>query len=262
MNIQKANNQYYGQYIEENLVNLINHAPIVNNTGFSFNIDELSEMNQDIQLMAALFPNSQAHYVGRQTKTASCDLYIDDVATEVKYVSSGTGTYYNTSLSYFHEVLGFTDFKTYTNQYICPFLEQFFGVGVYDNFSPVSQKESSAFQKTKDYDKLKELDKAMRIKYVNDLYDFLNSNPEKWIQFLSDMISKESSNKVVPEQLLVFNHTTKQIRVLSQQNILNCKTTTAIKKNPLGFSFDRFNIQIGWQNGSGLNNPTIRVFLK
>ena len=262
MNIQKANNQDYGQYIEENLVNFINKIPFENNTGFSFSEEELVEMDKDIELLGQTITGTQAEYVGRATKKANCDLYVDGKAVEIKYVSEGTGTYYNTSLAYLSNELGFTSFLEYTHKWICPLLETFFGKTVYDNFSPVSMADSKAFQNTKEYKELQKLDKAMRAEYVTDLYQFLNQHPEKWIQFVSDMVSKGSSNKTPPDILAIFNHRKKTVRVFSKDDILNSGTTKLVKKNSLGFSFDSFTVQIGWQNGSGLNNPTLRVFLK
>lgn len=262
MKVNKKNNQYYGRYFEEAIGAIINKEEIVNNTGFNFTDEEIKELNSDALEAVKFLSAEKAEYVGRQTGNQSCDLIVDGKEYEIKYVCEGNGTYYNTSLSYFSERLGFTPFIEYTHKFICPYLEKYYGEKVYHNISPVSMEESKAFQKTSEYKELQSLDKEMRKKYVNDLYAFLKNNPDKFSLFISDMLTKNSSGKHIPNTTLVYNHSKKKVTLISSETIMSLVNTKTFKKNPLGFSFDGFNIQIGWQNGSGLNNPTIRVFIK
>lgn len=52
MKIEKKNNQYYGQFIEEAINSIINQTEIKNNTNFLFTNEEIEEMIQDARSIA------------------------------------------------------------------------------------------------------------------------------------------------------------------------------------------------------------------
>ena len=52
MKIEKKNNQYYGQFIEEAINSIINQTKIKNNTNFLFTNEEIEEMVQDAKNIA------------------------------------------------------------------------------------------------------------------------------------------------------------------------------------------------------------------
>lgn len=264
MNIKKEDNQYFGQYIEEAVNAYINKTPIVNNTGHSFSFEEIDEMNQDAFLIASFLKGTTSQYTGRKTTTTNGDLVVDNQVIELKYVSQGAGTYLNTSIEYFHSRLGFSSFKDYTKKELLPFLAQYFGTSVYDNLSPVSQSMSKEIRHNQPnlYKEIQKIDKKMRKEYVEDLYSFLCLNPDKLQLFVSDMLSKNIGTKQLPDKIIVFNYLDKTIRLIDNVTILSFIQNKQFKKNPLGLVFDNFRVAIGWQNGNGLNNPTIRVFIK
>jgi hypothetical protein len=267
MNIKKENNQYYAVFVESRVVAFINNEDYVMPSiikDFPFTEEEIEEMTSDAMFIAKMIGGTQATWTGRECSNQSGDIIVDGRVIELKYVSCGNGTYFNSSLAYFSDALGFTSFTDYTHKFICPFLEKYFGSKVYDNFSPVTQEESKSFRHSmpKEYEELTKLDKEMRRKYVSDLYTFLISNPEKLNQFLSEAISKNASNKTIPNELFIFNHATKKYIIFSKEEITKKIKSKEIKNKGLSLVFDEFRVAIAWQNGTGLNNPTFRVFLK
>lgn len=265
MNFSKENNQYYGAFIESRVVAYINKEEYVRPeliANFNFPNEDIIEMNNDAKMIADYIGGDRATWVGRSTSNENCDIIVDGRKIEIKYVSMGTGTYLNSSLTYFSDRLGFTPFTDYTHRTICPYLEKFFGSKVYKNISPVSKEESSIFQSRKEYEELVKIDKAMRKEYVDNLYNFLTTNPDKLKLFITDIISKNASNKETPEEVVIFNHKVKEFMSFTKEDIIKKINSKTIKKTPLGLVLDGFRVQISWQNGTGLNNPTLRVFLK
>ena len=267
MNFSKSNNQYYGAYIESRIAAYINNVEYILPEliqDFPFSDSDIETMDADAKQIANYIGGAHAIWTGRECNNADCDLIVDGRKIEIKYVSCGAGTYLNSSLSYFTERLGFTPFTEYSHTTICPFLEQYFGDKVYKNFSPVSNAESKDFRHNHNdlYKQLQVIDKAMRKQYTSDLYNFLISNPQKLNIFISDILSKNVGNKKAPEELIVFNHETKTIRSFTEAEIKSKIKTKSIKNAGLSLKFDEFSVAIGWQNGLGLNNPTLRVFLK
>lgn len=268
MDIKKENNQYYAEYIESKVTALINKENYILPDclkDFSFTQDEIEEMDSDAEKIASYIKGHKAIWVGRQCGNEKCDIIVDQIRQiELKYVGSGTGTYLNASLSYFSDKLGFTSFTEYTHKTICPILEKEYGKSVYETFSPVSMATSKDIRhnKTELYEQITKLDKEMRKQYVNDLFNYLKSNPDKLTLFITDCITKNINNKSTPSELIIFNHNTKKIICYSKDTILEKIKNKEIKNAGLSLVFDNFRVSIGWQNGNGLNNPTFRVFLK
>lgn len=174
MKIDKENNQYYGQFIEEAINSIINQTEIKNTTNFFFTDEEIEEMTQDAKDIARETQGHRSVYVGRNTGKENCDLIVDGREIEIKYVSLGNGTYLNTSVNYFHNRFGFTDFKEYTSKELLPFLEKYYGESVYKNLSPVSMEQSKEIRHNNPdlYRQIQQIDKVMRKEYVSDLYNF------------------------------------------------------------------------------------------
>lgn len=266
MNFSKANNQYYAAYIESRVVSYINNEeyvlpPLIKD--FSFSTLEIAEMDSDAKMIADYIGGASAEWVGRSCSTANCDIIVDGREIEIKYVSKGRGTYFNTSWSYFNEVMNFTPFTEYTHSTICPYLEKFFGKSVYKNLSPVSRDNARVFSKTEDYKELVEIDKEMRKRYVTDLHAFFTNHPDKLRVFIHDMLTKSKSGKLPPQEMIVFTHEDKKIQKFTREEIEEIAKSADISfdKTNLGFKFSRFRAAISWQNHIGLNNPTIRIYL-
>lgn len=263
MKICKKNNQYYGQYFEEALVAAINKEPFTNNTSFEFSEEELREFQQDALACAKYLKATTARYVGRAVNKENCDAYIDEESSEIKYVSAGTGTYFNTSISYLNKI-GYTKYNEYLERFgIYQILVPFFGENIRGKISPVSIKESSLFQRehVAEYKELVKQEKICREQYVLDLYNYLHDNPDKLLKFVYDMITKEAANKKAPERLIIFNHETKNITKFSKKQLCHLLQQKNFRRTALGLVFNGFRVQVGWQNGTGLCNPTLRVFL-
>lgn len=268
MKISKPKNQYYAAYIESRVVSYINNEeyvlpPLIED--FPFSTLEIAEMDSDAKMIADYIGGTSAEWVGRSCFTANCDIIVDGREIEIKYVSKGNGTYFSTPWSYFNKVLNFTPFTEYTHTTICPYLENYFGKNVYKNLSPVSQSASSVFRKTEieAYKRLIEIDTEMRKRYVTDLYNFFTSNPDKLRVFVHDMLTKDKSGKLPPQEMVVFTHEDKKIRKFTREEIEEMAESADMNfdKTDLGFKFNRFRVAISWQNGTGLNNPTIRIYL-
>ena len=88
-------------------------------------------------------------------------------------------------------------------------------------------------------------------------------NPEKVYEFILDMLNKNSSTskKTSPDRLIVLNYKKNAVREVDlkhfKENISN-----NIRITDKGLVVGNVRVNFGWQNGIGLNNPTIRVFLE
>ena len=68
------------------------------------------------------------------------------------------------------------------------------------------------------------------------------------------------SQKNLFGDIIIFNYETKKITEFKWEEIFN-SPDIYIKTTDKGFTINNIRIAIGWQNGNGLNNPTLRVFL-
>lgn len=267
LSVTKETNQYFGKYFENAICSVINRTDFINLTGYSnFTNEDIQIMNNDAEIAAKFLNAKSATWVGDKTKNKNCDIIADDQNIEIKYVSAGNGTYFNTSIYTFSKY-GF-DFKNYMEKY-----------GLYDalkksfpqikisktNNSPVSQTNSSTirYEYTKLYnDIIVPIDQEVRKYFTMDLINYFQYNIDSLYNFLVDMINKntETVGKEKPDRFIVYNYQKKEISDinLNEININNLK----IKQTDKGFTVGDIRVQIGWQNGNGLNNPTIRIFLK
>ena len=69
----------------------------------------------------------------------------------------------------------------------------------------------------------------------------------------------ETVNKTAPDKIVVFNYKEKEIYEVNPNNQIEEGNISNTDKS---IKIDNIRIAIGWQNGNGLNNPTIRVFLR
>ena len=262
LEIKKANNQYYGQYIEEAVVAIINNKPIINNIkDYVFQPWEIDIMNNDAETIANYLNATSAEYVGRKTSAANCDIIADSKEIELKY-SKDNGTYYNTSVSYFDQ-FGLVPFKQYLMDYgVLDFLAQYFGDKVYNNLSPVSAKEGSAWSKENPlaYEELIAIEAKARDAYVTQVFNYLMEDESRIKYFAQQMLTKETCGKHTPDSVIIYHYNTDKLIEFTKEEILSMSDSTMTRSGST-FKFNDFHTTIAWQNGTGLNNPTIRVYL-
>lgn len=263
LNISKENNQYYAQYVEEAVTAIINNSPITNNVkDFQFQEWEIDIMNEDAATIAAYINARRAEYMGRKTSLASCDIIADGKEIELKY-SKDNGTYYNASITYFDQ-FGLTPFKQYMIDYgVLSFLAEYFGDKVYNNISPVGAKEGSVWSKANPelYEQLKNIEAEARKAYTTQVFNYLMEDESRIKYFAQQMLTKESSGKHTPDSVIIYHYNTDELIEFTKEEILAMASNTMTRGGDFTFKFNGFHTTIAWQNGTGLNNPTIRVYL-
>ena len=262
LNIQKAYNQYYGQYMEEAVTAIINNQEIPNNVkDYTFQQWEIDIMNEDAKTIANYLNATTAIYTGRQTSNQSCDIIVDNREIELKY-SKSNGTYYGTSVSFF-DSYGLTSFKEFLINYgVLDFLSQFFGDKVYNNLSPVDKDEGSIWRKENPelYKQLKKIEAVAREAYVEYVFNYLIEDESHIEDYVRKMLTKEASGKHIPDSIIVYHYDTDEIVEISKEEIMSMTKNLSISRNGYTFKFAGFHTTIAWQNGTGLNNPTVRVY--
>ena len=264
----KATNQYYGKFFETAVVAQLNNSEVEYNENYEFSPEEKTEMLKQAKKVANYLGDYTAEYIGNQTALASGDIKLNNGETiELKRVSAGTGTYFNTSIYYFSK-FGF-DFKTYMEKYgLYNELEKYFGKEIRisrSNNSPVSQPNSSFIRHN--YKELYEtyivpIDEKCRKHFLKDLVSYFQKNTDKIYEFVSDMLNKntETSKKTKPDRIIVYNYNQDTVNEI---NIEALKFDSSnIYMTEKGMVIGNIRVAIGWQNGNGLNNPTIRIFLR
>lgn len=265
----RAENQYYGKYRECSVVAHLNKTEIEYHENFVFTAEEQMRLTKEAKLVADFIGNHKATYLGNKTANESGDILLDNgEVIELKSVSAGSGTYFNTSIYYFLK-FGF-NFKDYMARYgLYDVLENTFGKEVKvnrSNNSPVSQPNSSYIRHNHEelYKQLVlPVDAHMRMNFTQDIADYFITNPEKVYEFISDMLEKKSgtNKKTSPDRLIVLNYNKNSVREIDLKNFKN-NISTKVRATGEGLVIGNIRVAFSWQNGVGLNNPTIRVFLE
>ena len=264
----RAENQYYGKMFESIIVSQLNKTPLEYKEDFSFDDATIKRLSQEAQQVVDLLKNHTAIYTGDKTSISSGDILLDDgTSVEIKRVSSGTGTYFNTSIFYFLK-FGF-DFKKYMLDFgLYEALETHFGDIVpisRKNNSPVSNSSSSLIRHNYNdlyTEHIVPIDSNMRISFTQDIADYFKNNPNELYTFLIDMLTKntETSQKTAPDRLIVYNYTRNTAKEINLQSFFS-NVDSNIRVTDKGLVIGNIRLAFSWQNGNGLNNPTIRVYL-
>lgn len=265
-------NQYYGKYFECCVNAILNNSSVIFKENYEFSNKDKKLIYEDAQIVANYIGNHTSTYVGNLTCSTTGDLVLDNGETvELKYVSNGNGTYHNTSI-YYLQKFGF-DFKQYMINFgLLKALEETFGdiyTISYTNKSPVNQATSSAIRHNYEAiynEKIIPIDYELRKSLTKDFYNYLMNNPEQAQTFLNDMINKvtlrTTSTKKKPDHLIVFNYDKKTISEIDcnsfKNDFIDSETTY---QSDLSFVLNGIRFAFSWQNGAGLYNPTIRVFV-
>ena len=265
----RANNQYYGKYRECCVVAALNKNEIEYHENFIFSDEEKERLFNEGKLIADFLGEHTATYLGNHTAIESGDILLDNGETvEIKTVSQGSGTYFNTSIFYFLK-FGF-DFKDYMDKYgLYDILEENFSDKIKisrKNNSPVNQKDSSFIRHNYEdiyKNKIVPIDCIMRKEFTSEIGEYFSNNPAAVYDFIMDMLEKNTrtSQKKAPDRLVILNYEKQKVREVNLKNFKD-NISTNIKINNKGLVIGNIRIAFSWQNGAGLNNPTIRVFLE
>lgn len=268
----RTDNQYYGKYFEYCIACGLNkEIKGLSAEQYGVPVEDGSAIEQEAKDIVEYLGQHRCQYTGIHTANADADLILDNGQTiELKRVSSGSGTYYNTSI-YHMKKYGF-DFKNYMINFglYASLRENFPDFIISEkNNSPVSMADSSKIRHNFTSiweEKICPIDAQTRRNFVQDLRKYFSENPKEFYSFISDMLYKQSitSHKNKPDRIIVYNyikHTISEINldeIIKNLSSYRCQNTDAdysILAGPLRFVFS-------WQNGCGLNNPTIRTFLR
>jgi N12 class adenine-specific DNA methylase len=259
----KDKNQYFGKDFEKLIYKeLSGNDIILSNELSSDDIKELTRQSKIVvSFIKQLFDNIICiKYCGDNTSKENGDLIINNKTIEIKHINgSGSGTYLNTSLTIF-ENFGLKSHKEFDKP-VRDYLTRFFGNKVYSNISPVSQKESSEFRHNNisEYEQLKKIDEKWREKYVNYIFEELSKNDNLKTVFYNSIINKTFSNKTSPDIIVCFDYSNDKVSFLTKDKFY--KNSNVLTKSKLGFIINNLRIAISWQNGCGLNNPTLRAYI-
>lgn len=264
MKIVRNANQYYGRYMERGIADYNNNLPIQNHEDFAFPLDHIETMNSDICSIVNYLNAKNIQYIGNHTANEDGDLIVDKQIVELKYTGGSLGTYFNTSTEFVKHI-GFMTYSEYLRAE--GYYDELTNIGInvsITNISPVPMLISKNIRHTKPelYKQVVAIEKTYRLNYVRSLYQFLVDNDEARLRFVKNLITKEASNKNMPDRLIVFNHTNKWIREFNKQDILNRLNNDRLSVSGSTIKMYGVHFTIAWQNGTGLNNPTIRVFLE
>ena len=264
MKIVRNANQYYGRYMERGIADYNNNLPIQNHEDFAFPLDHIETMNSDICSIVNYLNAKNIQYIGNHTANEDGDLIVDEQIVELKYTDGSLGTYFNTSTEFVKHI-GFMTYSEYLKAE--GYYDELIGMGIVantNNVSPVSILVSKDIRHNNPnlYNQIVAIEKTYRLNYVRSLYQFLVNNDRARLQFVNNLITKEASNKNIPDRLIVFNYTNKCIREFNKQDILTRLDNDNLSVSGGTIKMYGVHFTIAWQNGTGLNNPTIRVFLE
>ena len=213
-------------------------------------------------------------HTGQDEQNSSAgDIQVNDKTIELKFTERGFGTYYNSSINKTLDIID--DFPKYEvfldeNDFYTKLSELGIPEDRYNknNASPFSrdklkkeiipETQKSVWETLKDdYGKfIEEIEEPIRKEFVKKLYNVLKEDPELVKKLSERLIGK--GNKGTPDFLLIQSkvdgsiiHMTKE-EMEKLETIEVTSTEKGIRLKGLGF------ISIGWQNGNGLSNPTIR----
>ena len=265
----RSKNQFFGKYRECCVVAHLNKTPVEYHENYIFTEEEHQRLFAEAKLVADFLGSHTSTYLGNHTSSESGDILLDNgEIIELKTVSAGAGTYFNTSIYYFLK-FGF-NFKDYMEKYgLYNALEQTFGNIIKvsrSNNSPVSQPHSSLIRHN--YKKLYEekivpIDTILRMEFTKDIANFFIDNSDKIYEFITDMLEKNSvtGKKTSPDRMIVLNYKKGKVREIDLKNFKN-SISTNIRITDKGLVIGNIRLAFSWQNGVGLNNPSIRVYLE
>lgn len=184
--------------------------------------------------------------------------------------------YHNSTLSYFDRKLKLKSYKDFLKEnnyysFVNELLKENNLIANIDNSSPFTIEESKIIRKQlKDkYSDIKDYEEKIRTFYVDYLYKELINNKELINILIFDLINKitfskdKYSYKGIVDYYIVYLENKNKIITIKKESLEELKNKKIeIQKTDKSIIIkDLFRIVPGWQNGTGLNNATIRIFL-
>lgn len=259
--MSKKDNQYTGKFFEQAIFSIVNNLSMPSDE--HLDNKTVKKIYLDAQDFVKQVKWNNCQWTGLEYKNAKGDFIVDDNIIEVKYVGTGQGTYFNTSMCYLWNTLNFQNYLNLLEK--SNIAQDLIDLGFnfnFNNSSPVNMETSKNIRHNYSdiYNSYAKKEKQKRAEYIHDLYIFLQNDPEKLFSFINFMIGK--GDKGIPDILIVYNYNKHSIQIISKNEIMRKQSNLNFNCTNGGLVFDNFRVAIGWQNGNGLNNPTLRVFLK
>ena len=271
----KSTNQYFGELFEVSLCNELGIDTGNFHIDYNFADNEISDVKHDASNMAKLlntfidFADRNWFYCARNTVSVLGDLSNGNTSIELKYVNSGSGTYHNTSVTYLDN-LGLISYHNFLIEHgyyeqlnrIIPSMQ----ANIY-SVSPFTHKESHIIRHNmkNEYAEIERIESSIRSEYIRYVVNEITNRNLIDTVFEDFMNKKKTSNgqyKGIPDFLAICNHHTGTCRIFDKNQLADLPSRSSIRI--IGSSIvidDVMRLVIGWQNGNGLSNPTIRCFL-
>ena len=138
----------------------------------------------------------------------------------------------------------------------------------YDSMSPLKQQDASTLRHMYGdiVDMISEHELQIRRAYTSYVVSYISVNALEGI-VVNDMLNKRKMSngtyKGMSDIIIICNSKTGGIRTISKQKLM-AKASDSYKMHSTETSivFDGLmRLALGWQNGNGMNNPTVRAFL-
>jgi len=278
---KKERNKYSGELFERIIVNSFENENYVEKDSKLTEEENSKCCNSAKKVLNYLKENIQIEtikHIGKETKNQLGDILINNkISVEIKYLNSvGLGTYHNSTLSYFDKKLKLKSYKDFLKEnnyysFVNGLLKENNLIANIENSSPFTIQESKIIRKQlKDkYADIKNYEEKIRTFYVDYLYKELTNNQELINILIFDLInkitfSKDNYNyKGIVDYYIVFLENKNKIITIKKESLEELKNKKIeIQKTDKSIIIkDLFRIVPGWQNGTGLNNATIRIFL-
>lgn len=267
----RSNNKFYCDQLETNVVNLLQGKPYQNYfnlTGLTLTdaISETERISDAIKNFCKLanIKIKTVERIGQFTTTEDGDIKINGVLTvELKSTADDSfGTHYNATIDCIKNIL--PDFPTYED-----FLLEH---GFYEKLPTITKipftKGRTIFDKahrrllsSRERSQIKELESPICELYVSKVFDEIK-RLHKEEQFMNYFLQK-GNRKHLPDVLIASHRNAKTISTYKKEDLQSLRSSGKIRKVGKSIVFPGVcRIQFGWQNGTGLDNPTIRTFLQ
>lgn len=250
----KSNNQYVGKLFEQ----LLCDSDIKNPYPNKISEEEFAAVKRDAIDAKNYLPSRKGYsWIGDKYNDRGDIVQDGNVYWEVKYTSGSNGTWYNTSIYILDKYR--IDYKSFLEPLYILYEKNNIPYSKTNN-SPVTMAMSKTIRHT-NFELAEELRKTasnINIQVCLKLFNILSNDAELKNIFLNDMLFKKTKRDIA-DFLFVYNYKKHTAKII---NIYDIIVNNSIRINGQSLIFgDKIRITLSWQNGAGLNNPTIRVFL-